>query len=232
MEVIRSETPKEAAGKAFGEVLKSYADLPVLLMLSGGSAMSILDYVDESVLEPNMTLSVLDERCSSDPAVNNFLQLKETKFFEKAVAKGVQVISTEVQEEEGCLDVASRWEKNLLDWKIENPDGVIVATMGIGPDGHVAGIMPNINEVPFSGENIVVSYSVPPEVNKYTDRITVTYTFLRDYVDEGVAYAVGSEKQDIIKGLEENPAEKDTVTIPARVFNQMSAVKLYSDVVE
>jgi len=229
MEIIRSETPKEDAGQALGEVLKKYADRPVLLMLSGGSAMSILDYVDEECLGSNITISVLDERCSRDPQINNFLQLKETTFFKNAVSAGVQVISTEVKEGEGCSDLGNRWEKDLRNWKAKNPDGVIIATMGMGPDGHVAGIMPNAEEETFNGSDLVVSYSVSPEVNKFTDRVTVTYAFLKDYIDEGIAYASGSEKQNIIKVLEENPDEKDIVTIPARIFYQMRSVKLYTD---
>jgi 6-phosphogluconolactonase/glucosamine-6-phosphate isomerase/deaminase len=229
MEVIRTSSPAEDAGKALSEALERRAGSPVLLMLSGGSAFLVLEHVDEGVFGPNLTLGVLDERCSKDLQVNNYLQLKETTFFKNAVAKGAQIISSEVQDGEDCEEIGEGWKGQLLNWEKENPEGVIIATMGIGPDGHVAGIFPKVKEVAFNSSEIVVSYSVSPEVNKFTERITVTYTFLKEYVDEVIAYAVGEEKSEIIKELEENTDNKDTSTVPARVFNQMSLVRLYTD---
>ncbi len=38
--------------------------------------------------------------------------------------------------------LAQRMEKNLRAWKNQNPQGKIIATLGIGADGHTAGIFP------------------------------------------------------------------------------------------
>ena len=76
LEIFHIGSPAAGAGIALGEVLEYHKEQPVLLMLSGGSAFSILDYIEADVLGPNLTISILDERCSSDSKINNFLQLK------------------------------------------------------------------------------------------------------------------------------------------------------------
>jgi len=38
--------------------------------------------------------------------------------------------------------LAHRYESSLFEWAKKHPEGKIIATMGIGFDGHTAGIMP------------------------------------------------------------------------------------------
>ncbi len=239
LEIFRISNPAAGAGIALSEVLEHHKEQPVLLLLSGGSALSILDYIEVDVLGPNLTITMLDERCSSDPKVNNFLQLKEKIFYKNAVTQNAKIISTAITENDDCAEFAKRWEKEVIAWKKDHPDGVVLATMGMGADGHVAGIFPGVDEKRFNGEELVVSYSVSPEVNKFTDRITVTYTFLKEYIDGAIVYAVGEEKEEVIKMLEEVQKKmragdemveniKTTKEIPAMVFRQMKLVVVYT----
>ena len=234
LEIFHIGSPAAGAGIALGEVLEYHKEQPVLLMLSGGSAFSILDYIEADVLGPNLTISILDERCSSDSKINNFLQLKEKTFFKNAVDREVKIISTAVENEKDCSVLAKNWEKALLGWKENNPEGIVIATMGIGVDGHVAGIMPNVDLEVFDGKDLVVSYSVPSEVNKYTDRITVTYTFLKEFIDGAIVCVIGEEKKEIIKLLEKEVKEgsgelpKSLKEMPAMIFKQMKLVTLYT----
>lgn len=226
MDIIRSHDVKKEAGRALTKLLEKERTCPILLMLSGGSAFSLLECVDETVLGPHITLTVLDERYTKDPSVHNFTQLTHTQFFERCSARGVHNISTEILDVETGDEVARKWEKALRAWKTEYPDGVIIATMGIGADGHTAGIFAGEYAVDFSGDAWVVSYHVPKEVHQYQDRITVTYTFLKTCVDTVIVYAEGEEKQNIINMLDTETCNR--AQYPICILKEMPAVCVFS----
>lgn len=219
MEIITSSTPAETAGRKLSEVLLQYREQPILLMVSGGSAFSILDFVGSSLLGPHVTLTVLDERFSTDPTVNNFAQLEQTLFYASCVEHGTQFTSTKVSPGESIAQLRDRFDTALHTWKEQNPEGVVIATMGIGNDGHTAGIFSGEYGIDFSGNSWVVGYSVPKEVNQYTDRITVTFTFLRHHVDSVIGYAVGEEKKQYVNHLQNSSCPLDK--IPACILREL-----------
>ncbi len=227
MEIIRTRNPQVEAGYALCDAIMRHKEHPILLMLSGGSAFEILAHVDIEALGPHITLSVLDERYSTDLHINNFSQLSLTDFFARATASGAQCILTEITEE-SSEEVAVQWEVSLRVWKSVHPDGVVLATMGIGPDGHTAGIFPRVPNVDFSGEPLVVAYTVPEGAHQYSERITTTFTFLTEWVDEAIVYAVGEEKKDVLIKLEKG--ESSPEEMPANIFHEMHSVKLYTDI--
>jgi len=226
MKIIETEQPKEDAGQSLTDALREHSKKPILLMVSGGSAFSLLDFVEPSVLGPHITLTVLDERFSSDPAINNFTQLEQTKFFASCINKRVQTISTKVLEYESLHGLHNRFDTALHTWKEQNEDGVIIATMGIGPDGHTAGIFPGEHGVDFNDNTWVVGYIVPKEVNQYPERITVTNTFLRNKVDQAIVYAVGSDKYRLIQKLQ--ATETSIQEIPATIFKEMPFLIIFT----
>ena len=226
MEIFETEQPKEDAGQSLTDALREHSKKPILLMVSGGSAFSLLDFVEPSVLGPHITLTVLDERFSSDPAINNFTQLEQTKFFASCINKRVQTISTKVLEYESLHGLHNRFDTALHTWKEQNEDGVIIATMGIGPDGHTAGIFPGEHGVDFNDNTWVVGYTVPKEVNQYPERVTVTNTFLRNKVDQAIVYAVGSDKYRLIQKLQ--ATETSIQEIPATIFKEMPFLIIFT----
>ncbi|PIW97261.1 hypothetical protein COZ82_00525 [Candidatus Kaiserbacteria bacterium CG_4_8_14_3_um_filter_38_9] len=226
MKIIETEQPKEDAGQSLTDALREHSKKPILLMVSGGSAFSLLDFVEPSVLGPHITLTVLDERFSSDPAINNFTQLEQTKFFASCINKRVQTISTKVLEYESLHGLHNRFDTALHTWKEQNEDGVIIATMGIGPDGHTAGIFPGEHGVDFNDNTWVVGYTVPKEVNQYPERVTVTNTFLRNKVDQAIVYAVGSDKYRLIQKLQ--ATETSIQEIPATIFKEMPFLIIFT----
>lgn len=227
MEVIVTERPEETAGKILTDALRTNAEKPILLLVSGGSSLALLDFVEVTVLGPHITLTVLDERFSTDPKVNNFTQLEQTTFYQSCVRKGVQFVSTKVLAGESMEEVRDRFDTALHVWKEQNSEGVVMATMGIGSDGHMAGIFPGDHGVNFSEDSWVAGYTVPSEVNQYADRITVTYTFLRQMVDFAIVFAVGEEKKVIIKQLQNSncPLGK----IPACILREIRSVTVVTD---
>ncbi|TSC79816.1 MAG: hypothetical protein G01um101429_343 [Parcubacteria group bacterium Gr01-1014_29] len=211
---------------------KKRAGVPVLLLLSGGSAFSILENISHNVFGPHMTIGVLDERYSTDENINNFSQLMKTDFYCAARNTGAACVDTRVANEETQDTLAKRMEHALHEWVETHSEGVVAATMGIGADGHTAGIMPFAENVDIfhelfeDEEKWVVSYDAGTK-NSYPLRVTVTLPFLRNYIDYAVVYAVGEEKKNaLLRVLAEKGSFAET---PARIFRDMKNVQLFTE---
>jgi 6-phosphogluconolactonase/glucosamine-6-phosphate isomerase/deaminase len=227
MEIIRTNTPTQDAGKRLAQELKRHQHVPVLLLLSGGSALSLLPYCDTGHIDHHVTISVLDERYTAASEHQNFSQLAATQFSTDARQHGAQMIDPEINMKESLHSTAEKFEQRLRQWKGDHPEGVVIATMGIGPDGHTAGIMPHSTEIDSDGEAWVVGYTISPSVNQFTQRITVTYPFLREMVDTAIVYAIGAEKQQHITALENG--DGDLQGMPASIMRAMRDVTLYTN---
>lgn len=227
MEVIVSCTPLQTAADALSALLVQYRARPVLLMLSGGSALSFLDLVQTDVVGPLVTVTVLDERFSIDPNINNFAQLERTAFYATCVARGALAISTAVIPGETMAGLAGRFESALHTWKTAHPNGVIIATMGIGTDGHTAGILPGAPVEAFFGEAWVAGYTVPVSINPFTERVTVTATFLRTAVGAAVVFALGETKRAYIERIQHT--ESSLAEMSVAILRDMRSVQIVTD---
>lgn len=238
MEVIYCSSAYEAKNRA-KESLRSFlarvkeSEKSVLLLFSGGSAFEILQGINRNILGECITCGVLDERYSKDKTVSNFEQLSSTLFYGEALAAGCHFIDTRVRDGESLEDLALRFENALIDWRCCNKEGAVFATMGVGKDGHTAGIMPNTeNSAQFrelfeNNDRWMIGYHAGDK-NLYSERVTVTLLFLRNEVDAVVAYAVGEEKKDAIKRV---CAKEGTLfETPARIMREMKKVNFYTDV--
>ena len=104
--------------------------------------------------------------------------------------------------------------------------------MGMGPDGHTAGIMPfpedeNRFDVLFqNSEKWVVGYDAE-EKNQYPLRVTTTIPFLR-MVDYALLYCVGENKKEALKRvLADGGVYAET---PARVIREMATTHIVTDI--
>lgn len=229
-------TLAEEAGKKVDEILSEYKkqNLPILLMLSGGSSLSILSSINTANLSQDSTICVVDERFSPDPTVNNMAQIMQTDFFRKANGAGAKVIDTRPLNGETQEQLSKRFNDSITSWVQNNPNGKVVATLGMGPDGHIAGIMPESeNAEKFNNEfdretanKYVVSYDAG-EKNQFPLRVTVGLPFLRR-IDKAVAYIVGENKREAWNRL--NQSEGEIAMTPARVLKEMAGdVYLFTD---
>lgn len=161
----------------------------VLLCLSGGSALELIKDFPMEILGSHVTITVLDERYSTDPKINNMAQIPATGFLDKATAAGCGIIDTRVKEGESIEEVVAGYHLALTRWMENNPDGKIVATAGMGPDGHTSGIIPGSNnfDILFGDDQkkLVVGYVAANQPEAQKMRITTTFAFL-----EKVAFAV------------------------------------------
>ena len=207
---------------------KRLKKIPVLLLLSGGSAIEMYNYIDPFVLYPSLTFAVLDERYSTDPQVNNFAQITKTKLFMEGQKNGVNSIDTRVNDLATQKQVTIKFEKDLRNWKEDNINGLVISIMGIGSDGHIAGIMPIPEDLEkfsnlFEKNNWVVGYDTENRI-PFRYRVTTTLTFLKNEIDYSYVFISDVNKKDITKkALEKN---KSLNEIPARVICQMKNVEL------
>jgi len=136
-------------------------------MLSGGSALSIIDYVGPTVLGANLSISMLDERVSSDPEAINFLQFQKTDFYKDAFEAEASFFGTVPRTGENMEDLRQRWDNNLKTWRKENPKGLIVATLGMGPDGHTASLFPGDGALKERQRWVVAVIGAKAEANDF-----------------------------------------------------------------
>lgn len=213
--------------------LKGVKKNPVLLMVSGGSSLELLDGIEMRNVGKHITITALDERVSEDPAVNNFSQLVQTEFYKKAERKGIDYIDTRLHRNISLGRFAGKFELGLRAWRRKHPKGKIMCAQGIGEDGHTAGILP-YPENPrrfqwlFEKQNQwVVGYNATRRKSEYTRRITVTLPFLRTEVDCSVAYATGSRKRKAVRRV--SAKHGSLAKTPARILREMKNVTLFVD---
>lgn len=223
----------DEAGDALIKALTEHEGKDVLLLFSGGSAFALVNYLHTDILSSRHTISVLDERYTYEENDSNFALLERTPFLTKAKKKGVSVIDPRPLENETLEETAKRFDLALKHWHVLHRDGVVIVTMGIGPDGHTSGILPMPHKPRefaklFSDEKLcAVGYEVSPEINPFTKRITTTLTYLKRHVAHAIVFASGAPKKDVLGKI--RLGKEEVATVPATVLQQMKHVDLYTD---
>lgn len=208
-------------------------DSPILFLSSGGSAIKLLDKIKNTYLKPTLTVGVLDERYSKDSAVNNFAQLEQTYFYTNAKEAGVHFIDTKILHNETGEEHAKRFMKALQKWKKANAEGTVIATMGIGPDGHTSGIMPYPEDEKlfytlFDTEAVWVVHYNAGNKNPHKLRTTTTLPFIRNVLDKAVCLITGVEKKFALENMQKK--EGSLAETPARIIEEMKEVSIYTDI--
>lgn len=224
--ILATNNPAKEAGHLLGEILTMHKHVPVLLLVSGGSAFALLEHVPPEVCGSHLTLAVLDERFSTDATITNFAQLSQTDFFARATGAGAVSISSLVLPAESLASHARRFETALQKWRDDNATGVVVATLGMGVDGHTAGIFPGYVEELDRRGRWVEGYEVPLEINDYTKRITVTPRFLSTQINAAVAFVAGPQKRALLGKV---MAAETTSEYPAALWKTIPVLRIVTD---
>jgi len=226
MDIVRNTTPAIAAAQQVTAQMHAHAGRPVLLLLSGGSWFAALDQVaDTSWLNPTVTIGMLDERFSVDSAVNNFTQLMATKFYVQALASGVTSIDSRVQSDESHSRYAARLAAAWQHWRQAHPSGVVIVTLGMGTDGHTAGLFPN--SLALASTDWVVADNVSADMNPCVQRATATAHFLQTEVTAAFVLITGERKCSVLHKVLKNTASVET--LPACLWHTMSTVTVVTD---
>lgn len=230
---ITRNTDIKKAEEAFGDVLFSARNEPVLLLLSGGSAFEILSGVSSPLFGKHLTIGMLDERFETNSNINNFLQLQKTDFYEMAKLHGAQFINSVPKENELLETFSARIEEEWRRWRKENVSGKIIITEGVGSDGHTAGVMsfpenPELFAKLFLDDNVWVRGYDTGIKNKYSCRATATFSFLKNEVDVAIVNIMGeAKKMAFEKIIDEGGVLAQT---PARILRDMKDVKIFTNI--
>lgn len=208
--------------------VNSFGAKPVLLLFSGGSALEVVRALDTTKLADDTTISTADDRYTREVNGNNFLSIE--RILSENGSASTKVIPTSPNDNESFGEYSQRVQENFAQWRVLYPEGKVVILLGVGADGHTAGIFP-CNESEFArlyetGEYIT-SILIPKEMSSFQERITVSPMFLRKEVDVALVYMIGAEKLNAFKAL---MAETGLISsTPARIVREMRSVTIYTD---
>lgn len=230
-EIIRKTDKNSAAAEAgeyLNKLLTDSKNRAVLLMLSGGSALPVLEFVGQTALSSNLIISMMDERFSQDPAINNFAQLQKTDFYQLALNAECHFFGTLPRNGETMVELAERWEANLRKWRAKNPQGLIIATLGMGADGHTAGIFPSDDKNKFEELYNAETWIVTHEAGTiHPQRLTPTLNFFK-MIDFGLGFVCGAEKKPKLNNVIEKEGKPHQ--LPALAWYEIKQVKIFTDI--
>lgn len=236
MRVCVSQEPSRDAAMHIGSLMRN-TNIHTLVLLSGGSALEVLEHVDPEVLGPHLTLQMADERCSDIQIANNFFKLVQTKFYKEALNRGVHITSSTSKEndnERACSEIQTNLENgfNTFVATYAPHDRNIVALLGAGADGHTASIFPTqdiekFNQTYYDKKHTYTCVTV--HENEYKDRVTITLSALEEYVHEIIFYVVGDTKHDIVSRIITFRDEAPAHVLPAAAITQLPNVSFYTD---
>ena len=220
MHIAVSDTPAENAGNHISEILQKRSQ--VLLLLSGGSSLEVLNAIDEFALGTHITVIMADERFCNNESGNNFLNLKNTSFYDVALKQGVAFIETVPNTKDATPeDFAIAINKTLSYFMKLNAGAYVTALLGVGEDGHFASVFPKdareLFYAQFHTNDLYIA--VHEEGVTYPDRTTITPYFLKNHVNEVVLFAKGETKcKRILSELRNEQCKEYDVpaVIPAR----------------
>lgn len=197
--------------------LVSTKDQPVLLFLSGGSCFRLLPLLQPLLFAadyqfPHLTIAMVDERYDQDQSNFVTLQREYQAFYQTAIAHGVSFLNTSPQFN-NQYEMADWYEETMRCemLKVKSQKLKVITLLGMGPDGHIAGILPfpDTEEKIFYSTfldtpRLVVGYDATGK-NQFTKRYTLTFPGLL-LSDQIFVYVVGEEKKvALMHAFHDNP---------------------------
>jgi 6-phosphogluconolactonase len=217
MEIRRISAMQEGAAP-LAERLKKELDAGkrVLWLVPGGSNIPVSAAVMQQISahqSKNVSIYLTDERYGEiDHPDSNTRQLREAGFDFKD-ARMVNVLAHGLGLEQTCeqyaMSIAAAFDAAQI----------VIAQMGMGPDGHICGILPGSPAV--DSKKLVVGY-----VTETFTRITLTPKALRDHVDAAYVFAFGEAKREALSNLlKDLPLD----TQPAQILKKLPEAIVYND---
>lgn len=218
MKFIRSNDSQLGSNALAGELVNALAEnKKVLWLVSGGSNIlatkEIMDRIAPE-LTAQLTIAPIDERYGPvGHADSNWQQLLSGGFDPKA-ARTLPVLEPDLD-----LEATRLHFTQIITPALQNSDFVI-ALLGIGPDGHTAGILPN-SPACRETDAYVSAYESSP----YT-RITLTFPALQR-IHKAYVFAFGEAKLPTLQQLQSE--DVDLATQPAQILKALPDVYIYND---
>jgi 6-phosphogluconolactonase/glucosamine-6-phosphate isomerase/deaminase len=227
-----SATPIGHAAKHINDILSLHISHPVLFMVAGGSAMPIVEKINPEFLSDLLTVTVTDERFTTDIEHNNFDTLQTTYFYNELIQVGAYCINTSVVEGDTLELHAQRFEKNINEWRKEFPKGIIIGLFGMGTDGHIAGVIPGIYAEGefterFLGDRTVATVTDTTGKSAFEHRVTVTLNFMKE-IDFPLVYLSGDAKADALRKAID--PHTDITQVPAKIIQELKSPVIFTDI--
>jgi 6-phosphogluconolactonase/glucosamine-6-phosphate isomerase/deaminase len=188
----------------------------VLWLIGGGSniqaSVEVMSKLPEE-LTKNLSIFMTDERYGEVGHVHsNSRQLTEAGLEPK------DAVFVHMLQPGFSLDETQERYGKALEAAVEHAD-IVIAQSGIGPDGHIAGILPHTSAAKASGW--VTGYEASP----YT-RMTMTFDALRR-IDAAYYMAFGDDKKEALQRLRDEEVSLDDQ--PAQILKEIPEAYVYND---
>ncbi len=223
IQIIKPADPDQEASRLIRTILLQQLKLgSVLLLLSGGSATKVYRLLSKTLAGDlsRLTVGLVDERWHLNPHHDdaNDKAIRATGLFERVIALGGNYEPI-LQGGDMNQDVSS-YQGKLAQLFTRS---YVVAVLGIGMDGHTAGILPGEDEVEFNqrfnGSSLVVGYH---NDGPYPWRITLTLSALKQ-TDTAIVIATDPAKKNILDAITA-PALPSINQTPATILAKMKEV--------
>ena len=189
-------------------------------IVSGGSNIVLTSDVFKRLSDDQLaklTILLSDERYGSVGHPNsNYFQLKQAGVDFNKVKSTPVLISNDA-----TLEQTAKIYNKVINDQFENSD-FIIGQLGIGPDGHTVGILPNSNATE-DVQNLITYY-------KGVDyqRITLTFNGIRQ-ISTVLVFCFGENKRLAISELaNSNLSLKEQ---PAKIFRQLADAYIINDMI-
>jgi 6-phosphogluconolactonase/glucosamine-6-phosphate isomerase/deaminase len=218
MQYILSSSPDEGVDDLIDRLTHELAaNKRVLWLISGGSNITLVVKIMtglSSASSSRLTIMLVDERYGKvGHQDSNWAQLLAAGL-EPKQATVVPVLVADMDFEQ----TAARYQELVLE-AFQEANSVI-AQLGIGPDGHIAGILPN-SIAAHEDVALAIGYDSQP-----FQRLTLTFPALCQ-ITTAYVFAFGDTKQQALTSLENQDIPLDQQ--PAQILKQLPEVFIYSD---
>lgn len=212
VEFIHCEDKKEASKKAL-EILLKDADQNTLLLLSGGTSPDLLYRLiaENKTLKPGAVV-LIDERFGSPMhETSNEKMIFDTGLVEYLKKEGISFYG--ILKKNDMENIAEQYEQTIRN--LFKKFSKKIAIMGIGTDGHTAGIKPLLD---YDHTRLVVSYD---DINgPFGKRVTLTFEALAQ-IDEFIILVFGDNEQSKKEVLRKMFQDDDQKLLPAVFYTNV-----------
>lgn len=227
MIIQQSLYPALETGIHITKFIENHLDEPVLLLLSGGSALGVLEHIATEHFSSLVHVGLTDERFTDHVEGSTFVRIEKTLFYTQAIAKGVQFINSKKERSESHKSFCARLQTCISVIEQDTANIRTLGLFGIGEDGHTASIFPG-EQITFATLYESEDFYVPvTTVDTYPQRISITIPAI-EKLDEVVIYATGKNKcENILTQIQNKQLEPNQ--LPATVLTKHQNCTLYTD---
>jgi len=224
MHIIHTKDPKEGVAslaETIGNSLKEGRN--VLWVLCGGSniaySVDVMNMLQSFVSKkdmPRLTVTLSDERFG--PVAH-----KDSNW-QQLLDKGFDITNVQVLPVLVAVPAEQDLEKTKEEFSIKvkkayNKADIIIGQLGLGADGHIAGVLPESRGV------VDTSVAVAYEANDFK-RITLTLKMIKK-MSVIFVFAFGESKKSVVADLETKDLSMSQM--PAQILRQVKDVRMYCD---